>query len=194
MIKEQKKLMRNTILERRNSLTLEEISNAERLILNNLTKLPQFTNAQNVFCYLSFRSEVPTYSIVEYCRQHDKNVYIPVCMNETKEMLISKYDNEVRLEPSKYGVLEPTPDTIKISDRNLLDIAIMPGAVFDANGYRVGYGAGYYDKFYAHAKKDIYKIAVAYSFQIIEAVPKDDFDVPVDCIVTEKGIINCAVK
>lgn len=191
LIKDQKKHIRASILEMRNSLTSQEINAAEQQILNNLLTLNQFTQSQNIFCYLSFRSEVPTQELIKVCQQQGKNVSIPVCVNETKEMILSRYDNEVELKPSKYGVLEPTKETIKITDRNLLDLAIMPGAVFDYSGYRVGYGAGYYDKFFSHCNKEIYKIALAYSFQVISEVPKDEYDVPVDCIITEKEIILC---
>jgi 5-formyltetrahydrofolate cyclo-ligase len=192
LIAEQKKLIRTSILNKRNSLTQQEIKDAERLIVNNLLKLNQFIQSQNIFCYVSFRSEVPTEGIISHCQQQGKNVYIPVCVNETKEMLISHYDDDVILAASKYGVQEPTKETIKIADREILDIAIMPGAVFDSKGYRVGYGAGYYDKFFAHAKNRIYKVALAFSFQIIDEVPHDHFDIPVDCIVTEQGIIMCS--
>ena len=191
MIRDQKKLIRTSILEKRNSLTTREIKEAEQLIINNLMKLNQFMQSQNVFCYLSFRSEVPTKGIIAHCQQQGKNVYIPVCVNETKEMTISLYDHEVNLAASNYGVQEPTKETIKIADRDILDTAIVPGAVFDSRGYRIGYGAGYYDKFFAHTKKKIYKIALAFSFQIIDEVPTDDFDIPVDCIITEQGIVIC---
>jgi len=191
LIRDQKKLIRTSILEKRNSLTTREIKEAEQLIINNLMKLNQFMQSQNVFCYLSFRSEVPTKGIIAHCQQQGKNVYIPVCVNETKEMTISLYDHEVNLAASNYGVQEPTKETIKIADRDILDTAIVPGAVFDSRGYRIGYGAGYYDKFFAHTKKKIYKIALAFSFQIIDEVPTDDFDIPVDCIITEQGIVIC---
>lgn len=192
MIQDQKKLIRNSILEIRNSLTPDEIKEAEQLIIANLMKLNQFIQSQNVFCYLSFRSEVPTKGIISNCLQQGKNVYIPMCVNETKEMIISLYDHDVKLAASNYGVLEPTKDSIKIADRDILDIAIMPGSVFDLKGFRVGYGAGYYDKFFAHTKKKIYKIALAFSFQIVDEVPSDDFDIPVDCIITELGIVMCS--
>lgn len=192
MIKEHKKQIRETILAKRDSLTPEEIKEAERLIINNLMKLEQYINSQSIFCYLSFRSEVPTDSIIEYCRQHGKNVCIPMCVTETKEMIISHYDQDVELIKSKYGVLEPSRETIKIADRNELDTVIVPGAVFDSKGYRIGYGAGYYDKFFSHTTKQLYKIALAYSFQVIDEVPRDEYDVPVDCIVTEKGILICS--
>jgi 5-formyltetrahydrofolate cyclo-ligase len=192
LIKEQKKLIRKSILEKRNSLSAQEIKQSEILIMNNLMKLNQFILSQNIFCYLSFRSEVPTKGLIEYCQQQGKKVYIPVCVNETKEMIISRYDSDIELAASNYGVLEPTSETIKIADRNILDTAIMPGAVFDRRGYRIGYGAGYYDKFFAHTNKQIFKIALAFSFQIVEDVPKDDFDIPVDCIVTDKGIVICS--
>ncbi len=191
LFKEQKKQIRNSVLKIRNNLTSQEIIEAEKLIIYNLLELEQFMKSKNVFCYLSFRSEVPTPNIIKYCQQNEKNVYIPICNDDIKEMIISLYDKNVELITSSYGVQEASPKTIKISDRNVLDIALMPGAVFDINGYRIGYGAGYYDKFYAHTNKQIYKVALAYSFQIVDEVPNDDFDIPVDCIVTEKGIIIC---
>lgn len=189
--KEQKKQIRNTILKTRNSLTLQEITEAEKLIFDNLLKLDQFIKSKNIFCYLSFRSEVPTQNIIKYCQQNEKNVYIPICNMDTKEMIISLYDKDVELIASSYGLQEASIETIKLSDRNVLDTALMPGAVFDIKGYRIGYGAGYYDKFYAHTNKQIYRIALAYSFQIVDEVPKDDYDIPVNCIITEKGIIMC---
>lgn len=191
MSREQKKQIRNTILKIRNSLTLQEIIEAEKLIFDNLLKLEQFIKSKNIFCYLSFRSEVPTQNIIKYCQQNEKNVYIPICNMDTKEMIISLYDKDVELIASSYGLQEASIETIKLSDRNILDTALMPGAVFDIKGYRIGYGAGYYDKFYAHTDKQIYKIALAYSFQIVDEIPKDDYDIPVNCIITEKGIIMC---
>jgi 5-formyltetrahydrofolate cyclo-ligase len=192
LIRDQKKLIRASVLEKRNALSPQEIKEAEKQIINNLMSLKQFIDSQNIFCYLSFRSEVPTQGIIGHCQEQEKNVYVPICVQETKEMIISRYDSEVKLITSSYGVQEPSKETIKISDRNMLDLAIVPGAVFDAKGYRVGYGAGYYDKFFAHSSKQIYKIALAYSFQIVDEVPKDDYDIPVDCIVTERGIIMCS--
>lgn len=192
MSKEQKKLIRTSVLQRRNSLTNQEIKEAEKRILDNLMTQKQYINSQNVFCYLSFRSEVPTKAIIEHCQQNGKNIYIPLCVTETKEMIVSLFDSGIKLTTSNYGVQEPSRETIKIADRNILDTAIVPGAVFDRRGYRIGYGAGYYDKFFSHTSKQIYKIALAYSFQIIDEVPKSDFDVPVDCIVTEEEIIICS--
>lgn len=191
---DRKKRLRNEILKVRDQLSAEAIKRAEQQILYNLSKLPQFKAAQQIFCYFSFRSEVPTNQLITNCLKEGKNIYIPITVNETKEMLISKYDHNTELTPSSYGVPEPSVNSIHIGDRSTLDVAIMPGAVFDAEGYRIGYGAGYYDKFFALTQKNIFKIALAYSFQIIDKVPRDKHDVPVDCIVTEKEIIHCSRK
>lgn len=191
MTREKKKLLRTAILEKRNALTQNEILEAVRLILDNLKNVKSFNDAKDIFCYFSFRSEVPTQAIIEQYWQQQKNVYIPVCVPETMEMVIARYTADTELVTVTYGLQEPAPDSLRIADRNLLDLALVPGAVFDARGYRIGYGAGYYDKFFSLSKKTIYKIALAYSFQIVEEVPRDKFDVPVDCIVTEKGIIYC---
>lgn len=191
MSKEQKKAIRTAILKIRDSLTPAEIHKAEKQILQNLSGISQLQQAKNVFCYVSFRSEVPTGSIIEHFRQQGKNMFLPVCIQETKELILAQLDDESRLVSTHYGLLEPSRDSIRIADRSLLDAALMPGSAFDARGYRIGYGAGYYDKFFSHTKKDVFKIALAYSFQMIDEVPRDKYDVPVDCIVTEKEIILC---
>lgn len=186
-----KKQLRNHILLKRNALSVQEIQEAGQSVLGLLKNVPEFIAAKRVFCYVSFRSEVPTSSIIEYCLQQGKQVYIPVCVSETKEMVIAKLDHQTEMSASNYGLLEPSLSSIFIGDRESLDIALIPGAVFDQRGYRIGYGAGYYDKFFAQSSRNIYKAALAFSFQLVEEVPKDEHDVPVNCIITEYGIIQC---
>ena len=186
-----KKQLRSLILQERNKLSQHERLNAEQSVLAQLKEMPQFAEAKNVFCYVSFRSEIPTKQIIDYCLQQGKKVYIPVCVEETKEMIIAELHADTELTISGYGLSEPSLSSIFFGDREMLDIALIPGAVFDKSGYRIGYGAGYYDKFFAHTKKCIDKAALAYSIQLVDQVPTDSHDIPVDCIVTENGVIQC---
>lgn len=188
---ETKKKIREEILKQRDSLSPDAIRAAEEQIMLQLLQMKEFADAKQLFTYLSFRSEIPTPGIIQYCWQHGKHVTIPVCVGDTKELVLSYYDRNSVLTKVKYGLQEPTPQTLRFGDRELLDAALIPGSAFDRRGYRIGYGAGYYDKFFGHTKKPIIKIALAYSFQVIDEVPKSSYDVPMDFIVTEKEIIRC---
>ena len=94
------------------------------------------------------------------------------------------------LKEDKYGILEPTKD-IEAMNKNELDLVIMPGLAFDTNGGRLGYGGGYYDKYLQKIAGNLSKVALAYDFQIVQEVPKEEHDIKVDYIITEKREIEC---
>ena len=79
------------------------------------------------------------------------------------------------LQKGAYGILEPTGDRLLLPQKD--DLMLVPGAAFDRNGYRIGYGGGYYDR-YLRRHPDMKTIALAYDFQIISRVPAEEFDVP----------------
>ena len=97
-----------------------------------------------------------------------------------------------KLIRNAYGILEPSNDELFI-DPNDLDLIVVPGVAFDKNKGRMGYGAGYYDRYFNKINEKYYrkinKVALAYDFQIIDEVPMDKNDVPVDCIITTSKTI-----
>lgn len=88
------------------------------------------------------------------------------------------------------GLLEPDPDRAEPIGEEI-DLVLVPGLAFDRNGGRIGYGAGFYDRFLAGTPA--VKVALAYSLQLIDAVPVEPHDVPVDRILTEEESIVCRV-
>jgi 5-formyltetrahydrofolate cyclo-ligase len=106
---------------------------------------------------------------------------------------IMSLDNLVE---SDYGILEPSIKEPHI-DPNELDLIVVPGVAFDKQGGRVGYGAGFYDRYFNKISKDnierIIKLALAYEFQTLDKVPMNDQDIPVDCIITENEFISCKI-
>ena len=75
-------------------------------------------------------------------------------------------------------------------DPSEVDLIIVPGVAFDKCGYRIGYGGGYYDRFLSNLDH-VTKISLAFNMQLIDKIPTDHFDIPVNYIITEKEIINC---
>ena len=89
---------------------------------------------------------------------------------------------------NKYNILEPENYNKKI-DKNKIDLVIVPCVVFDRNGYRCGYGKGYYDVFLSGMKPKT--IGLAFNVQVVDTIPMEEHDVKLDKIITEKEIINC---
>ena len=186
-----KNLTRKEILALRDSMSHEDVAQKSEEIRNKLINSSMYEAANHIFSFLSFNKEVRTKPIIDDCFQKGKQVYIPLCNMEIREIILCHMEGWNELRPNRMGILEPTKESIKIADRKILDLAIVPGAVFDRKGNRIGYGAGYYDKFFSSLKKNIIKIAVCYSFQVVDHITPDAHDVPMDYIITEKEIIKC---
>src|SRR5690606_25232452 len=90
------------------------------------------------------------------------------------------------LSPGTFGVMEP-PEKEEIVLKDI-DVVVVPGVAFDRNGYRIGYGAGYYDNFLPKLKSDAKNIAVAFEMQLRDLIPVESHDVKMDMIITEQGI------
>mgnify|MGYP006422528681 CR=1 FL=1 len=153
----------------------------DKNIFNNLIKNTRFKNAKDIFIFVNYKNEVNTKKIIKYCFKNNINIFVPKVVG--KEMEVRKIKSFDDLERSEMGILEPKE---YCSEFESLDLAIMPGLAFDKEKNRLGYGGGYYDKFLN--KNKIYKIAICYDFQVISFVPTNEYDIPVDMIITNKEI------
>ncbi len=184
-----KKDIRNSVLKMRSALSKEQVNKLSTEIKDKLISMDEYKKSKCIFAYLDFRNEVATDEIIIHALNNNKRVFIPVCVNETKQLVAAEIDNLSQLSISSYGIREAAPSNIRIADRKLIDIAVVPGAAFDKYGNRLGYGAGYYDRFF-HTAGSILKLALAYSFQIVEELGAEPHDVPMDAVITEKEIIR----
>lgn len=190
MVNLEKKSIRNTILEIRNYLKSEEVDKLSGEIMSNLIKIPIFEKSKKIMVYLSFKNEVDTFKLISFCQKKGKDIIVPFTIEKDKRIvpsLIKDIDKE--LVKSKFGYLQPSPEHLKPIDDKEIDLIIVPGVAFDRLGYRIGFGGGYYDRFLSKLKHKVTTIGLAYDFQIISRVPAEEFDIPLDYIVTEKRII-----
>ena len=136
--------------------------------------------------FVSFNNEVDTHEMIRSALKN-KTVIIPkVIHHEIEPSIIIDFDN---LMPSgRFNVPEPI-EIMKMAYKNI-DLVLVPGIAFDREGYRLGYGFGFYDKFLKKVPKAV-KIGLAFDFQIVDQVPREEHDVPVDFIVTEERVIDC---
>ena len=173
--------MRNEFLSMRNKIPKGEVLERSKKIINNLIALKEYNESRTIMYYVSFNNEVYTHDIIKK-ELKQRKIAIPKVVNqEIEPSLIIDFGNLI--STGKFGILEPI-ELLKVSYKNI-DSVILPGLVFDKKGNRIGYGYGHYDKFLGKVKHAV-KIGLAYDFQIVDEVPNDKHDVPVDFIVSEK--------
>ena len=117
-----------------------------------------------------------------------KRVYLPKTWIKERRLTFHRVYSFSDLVPGPFGLLEPNPKNEE-TDLSSLEVIFIPGLAFDVKGYRLGYGGGFYDR--VLRETSALKVGVCYSFQLVESLPVEPHDVPVDLILTEDGIIQC---
>ncbi len=184
-----KKTLRKQVLAVRDHLSPDERTAKSRQIGEKLFALPEFTAARLIMFFASFRSEVDTVPMIRQALQSGKRIILPKVKNKALELFeIADFDADV--VPGGWGIPEPQRGTPgRLED---VDLMVVPGAVFDERGNRIGYGAGYYDKLLPSFKGAT--VALAFEAQIVGHIPVEAHDIPVGKIVTEKRVIAANPK
>jgi 5-formyltetrahydrofolate cyclo-ligase len=182
-----KKLLRKQALAERDRLSPDERKKKSSEIEERLFSLPEFRNARTVLFFASFRSEVETLPMVRRALADGKRVVLPKVRGSELE-LFEVHDVERDIAPGAWGIPEPRESrTARVED---IDLIVVPGAAFDDQGNRIGYGAGFYDKLLP-----LYRgrtVALAFELQMVSTVPAVSHDIPVQKIITEKRVIDAS--
>lgn len=198
-----KKEVRSIMKTQRNELAKSVRNEYDKSIRSRLFDSKEYRACDMLFTYVSFASEVDTIAIINNALESNKKVYVPRvevdCMN------FYQLDDLKRLVRSEFGVLEPNLDLDKryikpLAPEKLSEsstekrLMLLPGLAFDKQGNRIGYGAGYYDKYLGEYNDDDFiKIALAYDFQIVDDLITDQYDISADFLVTPEMVYNCKV-
>jgi len=187
-----KKEIRKKILSLKDGLSTKIIKNHSTAIFDQLNKTEFYTEAHNVMLYVSFGSEVMTKPIIDDLLSRGKRVFIPVTVPKTKALIVSELKSyEDDLVVGHFGVMEPKEEALRPVEPSILDLVIVPGVAFDRNGYRIGYGGGYYDRFIPRLPQKTTTVSLAFDMQLIEKIPTSEYDMAVEYIITEKQFIQC---
>ena len=189
-----KKELRKRFRTIRKELGEERRSELDARIEENLASLPEFAEMDVLLAYLDFGPEVRTRGIIQRAWEAGKTVALPWCVPGTYEMRwfkITSFDDLVR---SSLGVEEPVPDdeTEQLLGTGERCMALVPGLTFDASGYRLGYGGGFYDTFLAK----FVGISVGlcreaqFSEDLVSEGIIDAHDLPAQLVVTEDRVIR----
>ena len=180
-----KEALRKEMRRRRNDLTLTQIHEQTRKCFDNLIELPEFQKSEWIYSYMAIGSEVDTIDLICDFIRMGKKVAVPKV--EDDEIAFYEIQSIKDCRPGEFGILEPASYKAPADDPGLI---LLPGLAFDERGNSLGYGGGYYDKFLrSHA--DYPCAALAYEIQILNNLPHEEHDKPVDYIITPERIINC---
>ncbi len=173
-----KSSLRKTLLEKRDATSFDLIKISSRQIQANLERIEDYRNAKSIAFYYPIGSEVKTQDLMLKVLSLGKDVLLPKVQED--ELDFRKITDLNSLEKGSFDIMEPK-DNCEKSDK--IDVIIVPTVGISADGNRLGYGHGYYDRFLA--KTDAVSIALTYEKQIIKSVPSTENDVTINWIVTE---------
>jgi 5-formyltetrahydrofolate cyclo-ligase len=186
-LRRQKEAMRARMRGIRDSLSPSDRLRLAGEIQANLFRLPQVGEAETILLFYSFGSEVPTAGTIQRFLDSGTRVLLPFLQESDIDA------GELRpgdsLVASTYGPKEPS-NRVAV-DPGEVDAVITPGLAFDAQGYRLGYGGGHYDRYLARLRPDSTRVGIAFHLQLVPSVPHDRKDQRLDLVVTEGETIDC---
>lgn len=154
-------------------------------IAGHLLEHPRVRSASALLLYLTFRSEVPTEPLIVALAEAGKRLAVPHMTSGERALVAAEYAPGDALETGPYGVSQPV--LLRPLPASSLDLVLAPGAVFDRSGSRMGYGKGYYDRYLSDPELRGWVLGLAYEFQVLDHLPAEPHDRPMDALVTEEG-------
>ena len=172
-----KNQLRQKAKQIRKQLDVELLS---KKAIHHLLNSDIYKNSKNVLCYHSIGSEVCTH---ELFNDNSKNWFLPRINGDILD--VCNYSSELICK-NNFKVLEP--ETEVINDLSIIDLIIIPCVCADKNGYRLGYGKGYYDKLLKQFDKDVIKVILTYSDLFYDTVYPEEFDEKANIVITDKNV------
>ncbi|MDR0617304.1 MAG: 5-formyltetrahydrofolate cyclo-ligase [Endomicrobium sp.] len=182
--------MRVKFLALRDNQDFKDLQGYSMEIACKARKLSLYKKAKTVMAYLSCGSEVSTDCLVNFAFEDKKEVSVPaitdVKNSKMQAVRLLKLENANQLV---CAIRQPKADKSDFVGKDSIDLIFVPGIVFSRQGYRIGYGKGFYDSWLQDVDS-AKTVGLAYDFQIVKEIPSLEYDLPVGCIVTEKRVIK----
>lgn len=175
---EKKKILRKIIKVRVSAISPEERKKREEILHNNLFSMPEFVAARTVMLFANLPDEIDTFSLIDKCIAMGKKVFLPVINGD--DMTACEFTGEYRV--GRYDIKEPiTPHSSPLTPHSM-DFVLVPGVAFSPNGYRLGRGKGYYDKFLSK-QTDLFTVGVCFREQFFLDIPIEPHDIPMHKVI-----------
>ena len=176
----EKKIIRKFLINRRKHLSRDyEKKNMSHI---HLRPLLHNINSDYVGSYVDYNFELSTNSLNKYLIEKNINICLPKINSQSKEINFYKFSTGTKLIKNKYNILEPEVTNEIIFPK----LVLVPLLAFNESGFRLGYGGGFYDKYFSsQEEKDIIKVGLGFSFQKVNEIPIENHDQKLDWILTE---------
>lgn len=184
-----KNQLRQYYKQLRKQLSPATVKKYSAQIAAQLFALPLWQASQTIMLYLSFQNEVSTAAIYQEGWQKGKTMLIPICAPQNGLMEMSCITSMEQLVCNRYGIGELPTNLQQIIAPEQIDLCLIPGIAFDHTGNRLGFGAGYYDRYLPRLRPGVKRLALAYECQLSpQTLPTDEHDLPMDYILTERQL------
>ncbi|WP_339250554.1 5-formyltetrahydrofolate cyclo-ligase [Sporosarcina sp. FSL W8-0480] len=180
---------RKQVLSIMKDMDASEYARKSSVIVNHLIDSKEYSKAETIGVTISRFPEVDTISLIETAWKAGKKVAVPKCDSSTREMdfrIITSFDD---LETVYMDLKEPAIGKTESVAKAAIDLQIVPGVVYSDEGYRIGFGGGYYDRYLTDYEGE--RLSLAFEVQTAYDIPVEEHDIPVNKIITENGIIQC---
>ena len=175
---EKKKILRKIIKVRVSAISAEEKAKREKLLLDNLFSMPEFLAANTVMLFANLPDEIGTFSLIDKCIAMGKKVFLPVINGD--DMTACEFTGEYRV--GRYEIKEPVTPNSSLLIPHSMDFILVPGVAFSPNGYRLGRGKGYYDKFLSKYS-NLFTVGVCFREQFYLDIPTEPHDIPMQRVL-----------
>ena len=186
-----KTALRDSLRSRRQALSSEERQRLSLLAAGHVLASAVWKDARRVALYVAVKGEIDTSALMLSAWREGKKVLLPLCSREKKgEMRFVPCAGPESLVPGQFGIPEPVSPREEQGETPVPDLIIVPGVAFTQNGSRLGQGGGYYDRLLGTAPyAGSFRLGFAYGFQIVGRLPEEAWDLPVQALATEEGIL-----
>jgi 5-formyltetrahydrofolate cyclo-ligase len=182
----EKQTLRRELTEQIAALPDEYITASDNEIFERVIALPEFRRATTIFAYYSVKREPDTHRIIDCALSLGKTVALPESLPQG--VMVARRvtaDDISKLQPGRMGIPSPPGDAEEIAPSDF-DLIIVPAVTFDREGFRLGYGGGYYDRYLP--KTTAFTVGLARERILRESVPREAHDVSARCLVTDANI------
>jgi len=183
--------LRRKVLEKRDALTPDERKAKSAVIADKLHSLLEYRAAETILFYVEFRSEVITRPMIDAALRLGKKVLVPkVDKSRQRLKLYELYEPHRELIPGYMGIPEPDPYLTREAEVEEVEMVVAPGVAFDANGWRLGYGGGYYDRLAVKLMPMTPLVGLAFEAQMVDEIPHEKHDRRMKVVVTEERVLR----
>lgn len=183
----QKKKLRKILTQKRSLIKKNSKKEFSLQVFNKLIESINFDEIKYVASFISIRSEISTNQLNEKIIELKRTLSFPVIEKNSQELIFKKFLSNENFKLGKYDIPEPISENKEI----LPQLFFVPCLGFDLNGYRVGYGGGFYDKTFAKFKRlnlKFYTVGFSFDDQKQKEIPRENFDYKLDFVLTEKQL------